>query len=100
MDPLDGAGLQAETLGMDGDARSHRIRVIDQLEARFPGVARTHIEGIVDEEYETLNQGRIRNYIPILAERSAAQRLRLETQPGHKAVNEPLLLRDRPSQQA
>lgn len=66
---------------MNGDVNDpHRIRAIDQLVARFPGVARTHIEGIVAEEYETLSKGKIRNYIPILAERSAAERLQQEAQ--------------------
>lgn len=67
---------------MNGDVNDpHRIRVVDQLVARFPGIARTHIEGIVAEEYESLNRGRIRNYIPILAERGAAKRLLQESKP-------------------
>ena len=53
-------------------------QVVDRLAARFPAAPRHRIEGIVAEEYESLETGRIRIYIPTLVENSARTRLRRE----------------------
>ena len=53
-------------------------QVVDRLAARFPHVPRMHIAGIVGEEFDALNAGRIRTYIPTLVERGARVRLKSE----------------------
>lgn len=54
------------------------LAVVDRLSARFPEAPRTHIAGIVGEEYESLAGGRIRSYIPTLVEHEARSRLQRE----------------------
>lgn len=53
-------------------------RVVDRLSNRYPDAPRTQIEAIVEEEYDTLDHGRIRIYIPTLVEHSARNRLHRE----------------------
>ncbi|AXJ11771.1 three-helix bundle dimerization domain-containing protein [Arthrobacter sp. PM3] len=53
-------------------------QVVDRLSTRFPHVPRIHIAGIVGEEFEALNAGRIRTFIPTLVERGARVRLQGE----------------------
>jgi hypothetical protein len=53
-------------------------QVVERLAARFPHVPRVHIAGIVGEEFDALNAGRIRTYIPTLVERGARMRLKSE----------------------
>jgi hypothetical protein len=61
------------------DAKESSIdQVVDRLAARFPHVPRVHIAGIVGEEFDALNAGRIRTYIPTLVERGARVRLKSE----------------------
>ena len=58
---------------MTDDAKESSIdQVVDRLAARFPHVPRIHIAGIVGEEFDALNAGRIRTYIPTLVERGCA----------------------------
>ncbi|WLQ05807.1 three-helix bundle dimerization domain-containing protein [Arthrobacter oryzae] len=54
------------------------LAVVDRLSVRFPEAPRTHIAGIVGEEYESLAGGRIRSYIPTLVEHEARSRLKRE----------------------
>ncbi|MET1088165.1 MAG: hypothetical protein ABWY04_13760 [Arthrobacter sp.] len=54
-------------------------RVVDRLAASYPETPRDHIEGIVADEYVSLDRAPIRSYIPILVERSAWNRLHRET---------------------
>lgn len=53
-------------------------KVVDRLAARFPAAPRHRIEGIVEEEYDSLNTGRIRIYVPTLIENSSRTRLHHE----------------------
>jgi hypothetical protein len=53
-------------------------KVTDRLAARYPDAPRTLIARVVTEEYETLETGRIRTYIPTLVEREARNRLNRE----------------------
>ena len=39
-------------------------RVVERLAARYPEAPRPYIAGIVGEEYDALDSGRIRTYIP------------------------------------
>ncbi|MDZ8171959.1 three-helix bundle dimerization domain-containing protein [Microbacterium xanthum] len=54
---------------------------IDRLAERFPSVARTRVEQIVDEERRRLDGGRVRDFIPVLVEHEAKERLRREAVP-------------------
>jgi hypothetical protein len=62
----------------DAKESSSIDQVVDRLAARFPHVPRIHIAGIVGEEFDALNAGRIRTYIPTLVERGARVRLKGE----------------------
>lgn len=53
-------------------------KVVDRLAARYPAAPRHRIESIVGEEYDSLDTGRIRIYIPTLIENSARTRLHRE----------------------
>ena len=50
-------------------------RVVERLAARYPEAPRPYIAGIVGEEYDALDSGRIRTYIPTLVEHGARSRL-------------------------
>ena len=63
-------------------------KVADRLAPRFPATPRHRIEGIVAEEYDSLETGRIRIYIPTLIENSARTRLHRELK--NLAVEDPL----------
>lgn len=51
------------------------MAVIDRLAARFPDRERSVIEDVVAEEHELLDDGPIRDYVPVLVERAAKLRL-------------------------
>lgn len=51
------------------------MAVMDRLAERFPDKDRSSIEQIVAEEHELLDDGPIRDYIPLLVERAARLRL-------------------------
>lgn len=62
---------------MDDTEKHETIaRVTDRLAARYPETPRKVIAGVVAEEYELLDSGRIRTYIPTLVEHGAKNRLR------------------------
>jgi hypothetical protein len=61
---------------------SHEIdEVIERLSGRFPTIDRTHVEDIVHDEAHQLDGGRVRDFIPVLVEHAAFERLRLEAPP-------------------
>lgn len=49
--------------------------VVDRLAERFPAEARSVIEDVVAHEHSLFDEGRVRDYIPILVERAAKLRL-------------------------
>ena len=49
--------------------------VVDRLAAHFPGQPRSVIEDVVAHEHSLFDEGRVRDYIPILVERAAKLRL-------------------------
>lgn len=51
------------------------VGVIDRLGERFPDRPRSAIEEVVAEEPESLNDGPIRDFVPVLVERAARRRL-------------------------
>lgn len=50
-------------------------KITDRLAGRFPDAPKTFISGIVEEEYDSMDTGRIRIYIPTLIENCARNRL-------------------------
>ena len=51
------------------------MAVVNRLAERFPDEQLCVIEDVVAEEHSLLDEGRIRDYIPILVERAAKHRL-------------------------
>ena len=61
---------------------AHAIEeVIDRLAERFPTLERTHVAEIVTDEWHRLDGGRVRDFIPVLVEHEARERLRGEAVP-------------------
>ncbi len=56
-------------------------KVVDRLAARFPSVDPEHVEEIVDAEVHELDGARVRDYVPVLVEHQAMDRLREEADP-------------------
>jgi hypothetical protein len=50
-------------------------KVVDRLVERFPSVPRSNIEEAVREEHGALENGRVRDFVPVLVERAAKARL-------------------------
>jgi len=53
--------------------------VTDSLAERFPHIQRTSIARAVREEHEVFDGSPVRDYIPVLVEHAAKQRLRTTT---------------------
>ena len=60
------------------DEASAVDEVVDRLAARFPDVSRDRVAAIVGEEHLELEGNPIRDFIPVLVEREARERLRVE----------------------
>ena len=74
---IDGPSLLTETERMAKEDEAQAVAaVIDRLAKKFPETPRTQVEQIVTEEYIALNDGPIRDYVPVLIERAAKLRLR------------------------
>lgn len=58
----------------DDEARA-LVAVINHLTGRFPHIPRSVIEDVVAEEHSSLSSGRIRDYVPVLVEHAAKNRL-------------------------
>ena len=58
-------------------------QVVDRLAAQFPSLARERVQLVVDEERERLAPGRVRDFVPVLVEHEAKERLRGEAQQVH-----------------
>ena len=73
---IDSPTCLAETLGMIKEPEAGALMaVIDRLAERFPDRPRSAIEEIVAEEHELLDDGPIRDYVPVLVERASKLRL-------------------------
>ena len=55
--------------------------VVDRLAARFPTLDRDHVARVVQEEHDRLGEARVRDFVPVLVEHAATERLRLEAHP-------------------
>jgi hypothetical protein len=74
---MDAARSRRQNDFMDATDKQETIaRVTDRLAARYPDAPTSLIASVVAEEYELLDAGRIRTYIPTLVERGARNRLR------------------------
>jgi hypothetical protein len=49
--------------------------VVDRLAERFPEVPRDEIEQTVQQEHRSLDSGKVRDFVPILVEHAARDRL-------------------------
>lgn len=52
--------------------------VVDRLAERFPDVTRDHVAFVVAEAHHELEGHRIRDFVPVLVEHAARERLRTE----------------------
>ncbi|GAA1761149.1 three-helix bundle dimerization domain-containing protein [Agromyces humatus] len=52
--------------------------VVARLEARFPTVSHEDVAAVVREEQHRLDDGRVRDFVPVLVEHAARDRLRAE----------------------
>ncbi|ANP73711.1 three-helix bundle dimerization domain-containing protein [Cryobacterium arcticum] len=64
-------------------------QVIDRLSQRFPGLGRAHIANIVEEEHGRLEEGRVRDFVPVLVEKAAKNRLKKEATETFVPVQQP-----------
>jgi hypothetical protein len=55
--------------------------VVDRLAGRFPSVDRALVDEIVHDEFHQLDGGRVRDFVPVLVERAAHDRLRKMADP-------------------
>jgi hypothetical protein len=81
---IDGSVPVPDTKAMNGtdeEKQSTINQVVERLAGRFPDADRGRIAGIVSEEYDALDSGRIRAFIPTLVEKGAKARLRNELAP-------------------
>jgi hypothetical protein len=63
-------------------------RVVSRLGARFPNLTRDHIEAVVREELHRLDGGSVEDFVPVLAEHAARERLRAEADPADTPAEE------------
>ena len=64
---------------MNADDEARAVdQVVDRLAARFPDVSRDRVAAIVGEEHLELEGNPIRDFIPVLVEHEARERLRVE----------------------
>lgn len=61
-------------MGVNEEARALGD-VVDRLAGKYPGIQRDYIEDIVQQEHRSLDAGRVRDYVPLLVEHAAKDRL-------------------------
>jgi hypothetical protein len=64
-------------------------QVIDRLAQRFPSLEREHIEDVVQDEHGQLDEGRVRDFVPVLVEKAAKRRLKKEAKESRSQVEQP-----------
>jgi hypothetical protein len=66
------------------DVEGHELRAVEEvrvrLSTRFPGVPRADVDRAVDDALAAIT-GPVRDFVPILVERAAAQRLSAASTP-------------------
>lgn len=64
---------------MDADEENAAVeKVVERLEERFPDVDPSVVEHVVDEEHHNLDGNPIRDFVPVLVEHEARDRIRTE----------------------
>ncbi|MET0297128.1 MAG: hypothetical protein ABW024_06975 [Microbacterium sp.] len=56
-------------------------KVVDRLAARFPTLDHEHVEDVVETEVHEFDDARVRDYVPVIVEHQAMDRLREEADP-------------------
>ena len=64
-------------------------QVIDRLSQRFPSLERDHIASVVEDEHGQLEEGRVREFVPVLVERAAKNRLKKEARESDAGIDQP-----------
>ena len=64
----------------DAEVRSVE-EVIDRLALKYPGVERAEIEKIVAEEHQAYDGHPVRDFVPVLVEKSAKKRVKYLAHP-------------------
>lgn len=64
-------------------------QVIDRLSQRFPSLERDQIANVVQEEYGHLEEGRVRDFVPVLVEKAAKNRLKKVAEESRTVVERP-----------
>ncbi|WP_181445829.1 three-helix bundle dimerization domain-containing protein [Cryobacterium soli] len=64
-------------------------QVIDRLSQRFPSLARDHIANVVQDEHGQLGERRVRDFVPVLVEKAAKNRLKKEASETFVSVEQP-----------
>ena len=64
-------------------------QVIDRLAQRFPTLEREHIAHVVEDEHGQLDEGRVRDFVPVLVEKAAKRRLKKEAKESLAPVGQP-----------
>ena len=68
---------------------AHAIdEVAERLADRFPTLERSHVEEIVQDEWRRLDEGRVRDFVPVLVEHDARGRLRKESREAEPAPDD------------
>ncbi|WP_400995097.1 three-helix bundle dimerization domain-containing protein [Agromyces sp. GXQ0307] len=62
----------------EADEQQAVEHVVTRLLERFPSLAEDHIHAIVDEEHHRFDGRPVRDFVPVLVERAARQRLATE----------------------
>lgn len=64
-------------------------QVIDRLSVRFPNLDPDHIADVVQDEHGQLEEGRVRDFVPVLVEKAAKKRLKKEARESRTLVEQP-----------
>lgn len=64
-------------------------QVIDRLTQRFPSLEREHIADVVQDEHEQLDEGKVRDFVPVLVEKAAKRRLKKQAKESRTPVEQP-----------
>jgi hypothetical protein len=75
---VDGAPVLKNVPMSELDETQAIDQVVDRLAERFPSLERDHIADVVDEEHRQLDEGRVRDFVPVLVEKAAKKRLKKE----------------------
>ena len=83
----------ARALKNDGVSELDDTQAIDQviarLSQRFPSLDRDHIANVVEVEHGRLEEGRVRDFVPVLVEKAAKKRLKKEAHQTPVSVEQP-----------